>query len=136
MLSRSRINAEKKKFEIDEEEEEVLKNQAGNWVRVYPYVRVVRAAKRKMDGVIVYYIHWPETRIWHTVTEMRSTVPEPIFKASELKSGIDRQWLVNGTLLIIFSKFNFLSSNNCFFLFHRKNSSALSKQNVGRKDEK
>ena len=57
VLSRSRINAEKRQMETIREEEEAMKNEARNWARVYPYNRVARAAIRKKDGVKVYYIH-------------------------------------------------------------------------------
>ena len=119
VLSRSRISAERKRNEETiQEEEEAQKNEAGNWVRAFPYNSVERAVIRKKDGAKIYYIHWTAMRIWHTVREMMSTVPKTIFKASELKLiWIDRPWRVNCKLKVIAIVFFSFTINliTCFY---------------------
>ena len=44
----------------EEEDEEMMQNEAGKRERNYPYNEVKRAEFRKKDGKIVYYIDFPE----------------------------------------------------------------------------
>ena len=58
VLSRKRINAEKKKakeLKEEEEAEEARKKEAGKYQRVYKYRKLVKAARRKLDGVIILF---------------------------------------------------------------------------------
>ena len=44
----------------EEEDEEMMQNEARKSERNYPYNEVKRAEFRKKDGKIVYYIDFPE----------------------------------------------------------------------------